>query len=237
MSQLNLLGTPDDEIVRADAPDPAKYAADRGQCQDPTLLPQTAYRYGCRCLGCKKHHSAWLKRLKDGPLPCMFPGCDKPKRRVQAARYCEEHATSIAYQFKQRPPKWNPLVESPCMVCGFPGKHRSTTTYKVCKRCEHRGHGLILRARAHRVAPETLAEWINNPHCQLCSIKLNIGGSEQGKTAANIDHDHGCCPNSNSCGRCIRGLLCTRCNLRVGSFESLARDGLLAKLGVYLRGR
>jgi hypothetical protein len=35
-----------------------------------------------------------------------------------------------------------------------------------------------------------------------------------------IDHDHRCCPGHFSCGKCIRGLLCTKCNLFLGLIES-----------------
>ncbi|NJP24450.1 hypothetical protein FLW53_09560 [Microbispora sp. SCL1-1] len=35
-----------------------------------------------------------------------------------------------------------------------------------------------------------------------------------------VDHDHTCCPGVGSCGRCIRGLLCSNCNTLVG----LAKD-------------
>lgn len=30
-----------------------------------------------------------------------------------------------------------------------------------------------------------------------------------------VDHDHRCCPETPTCGKCTRGLLCTTCNKRV----------------------
>lgn len=34
-----------------------------------------------------------------------------------------------------------------------------------------------------------------------------------------VDHDHSCCNGAHSCGKCIRGLLCSRCNKTLGMVE------------------
>lgn len=34
-----------------------------------------------------------------------------------------------------------------------------------------------------------------------------------------VDHDRSCCPQEKTCGRCLRGLLCDRCNRAVGMFR------------------
>ena len=48
-----------------------------------------------------------------------------------------------------------------------------------------------------------------------------------------VDHDHKCCSGPRSCGKCVRGLLCARCNKLIG----LASDNTqtLSNLVSYLQ--
>lgn len=49
-----------------------------------------------------------------------------------------------------------------------------------------------------------------------------------------IDHDHSCCPGKRSCGMCVRGLLCSRCNLRLFSLEESDWQEWITKALIYL---
>jgi hypothetical protein len=39
------------------------------------------------------------------------------------------------------------------------------------------------------------------------------------KEPAELDHDHKCCPGKYSCGKCIRGALCSKHNMALGQFN------------------
>jgi hypothetical protein len=64
-----------------------------------------------------------------------------------------------------------------------------------------------------------------------------------------LDHGHDCCPGKKSCGKCIRGILCQRCNTIIGlasdsveilstaiqylkSYQSLEKQALELKVSI-----
>jgi hypothetical protein len=50
--------------------------------------------------------------------------------------------------------------------------------------------------------------------CGICKTK-----NPNGKNGWHVDHDHSCCPGVKTCGRCIRGVLCSFCNKALGQFN------------------
>ena len=63
--------------------------------------------------------------------------------------------------------------------------------------------------------------------CKICGLE-----EKTYRKRLSIDHDHSCCPGTKSCGKCIRGLLCSNCNMSLGN----AKDNveILKKMIAYL---
>ena len=54
----------------------------------------------------------------------------------------------------------------------------------------------------------------HNGQCAICGTY-----EPGGRGRLHIDHDHTCCVGKKSCGKCIRGLLCSKCNSVLGYFN------------------
>lgn len=56
--------------------------------------------------------------------------------------------------------------------------------------------------------------------CALCS---NTQADQKRRLC--VDHNHACCPGQKSCGECLRGILCSWCNHKIGVLEQIALEG------------
>jgi hypothetical protein len=63
-------------------------------------------------------------------------------------------------------------------------------------------------------------------HCALCPQTVVAG-----RKFLFIDHDHRCCDGQKTCGSCVRGILCYRCNTFLGQLEV---DGWLEAAVAYI---
>lgn len=77
-------------------------------------------------------------------------------------------------------------------------------------------------ARTYSLSADTLIDMLSRP-CALC-------GSFE---SPSIDHDHSCCDGAKSCGKCVRGTLCHKCNRGLGQFND--DQDLLKKALDYLK--
>ena len=101
---------------------------------------------------------------------------------------------------------------------------------RQCKVCA-RINGLIQNVKRYGITPadvERMLEEQSNA-CLICSREFN------GDRRPHIDHDHACCNGPYSCGKCVRGLLCTDCNTGLGKFFD--RPDLLRAAASYLEAR
>lgn len=69
---------------------------------------------------------------------------------------------------------------------------------------------------------------MQNGKCAVCQI-----AESNGHGRFHVDHDHSCCPGRMKCGNCALGLVCSKCNLAMGSFKD--SSDLIKKASNYLR--
>jgi hypothetical protein len=49
-----------------------------------------------------------------------------------------------------------------------------------------------------------------------------------------VDHDHSCCSQSKTCGKCIRGIICDQCNRAIGLIKDSPENAY--SMYKYLKG-
>lgn len=109
-----------------------------------------------------------------------------------------------------------------CKDCGIDlnQTNRYAKLYQ-CKLCR----AIYLKANRYGFKNASEVTAFLTMHGNKCAI---CGATEK----LHIDHDHKCCPTLPGCGKCLRGLLCNRCNWAIGYMKD--DINLLAKAIEYL---
>lgn len=85
-----------------------------------------------------------------------------------------------------------------------------------CKNCLQTSR----RLTTYKISPKDFDAMIQKQEgrCAICK-EVPSEGAGFGK-GWHVDHDHACCPaKGKTCGKCIRGLLCSTCNSGLGLFK------------------
>lgn len=128
--------------------------------------------------------------------------------------YCAKHV-------QRRPASGS----TPCAWCGQSlGRPRVGGVWPyICADCTHPIRHVVDRLKKHHVDHDRARRLLADIGCEICGRDLvNTFRDSAGKvrTELVVDHDHLCCPGEQSCGRCVRGLICRRCNSALGLLEN-----------------
>jgi hypothetical protein len=128
-----------------------------------------------------------------------------PRRRQGASRLRD----SLGRKECSRCLMWKPLAEF------RPSRSAADGFQHWCQPC----NGDYMREKRYGLTGADVARMVKEQGgCAICGA---AGLEHLGfRNSWSVDHDHSCCPGDESCGKCIRAILCAACNKMIG----LARD-------------
>jgi Recombination endonuclease VII len=194
------------------------------------------HRSECAACSCDRVRR-WYKPRGDGlvKLICQHCGTEFEYVKTSGPRrfYCTERCR---YQAGEAAKKQRAALKVRACACGsFDVARVGKPVCPDCRKDPRDSEAVRLRERRRTLRLYNLseAEWQGwlvrlNGRCPICRT------TDPGSRGWQIDHDRACCPGTGSCGRCVRGLLCFRCNLMLGQAND--QPETLRAAIVYLAG-
>ena len=171
--------------------------------------------------------SAYCPTCRSGQT-CTFPGCDEPAREFGACNTHRQHKRKYGdllgrlLECAHCLEEFRPLLTNP----------DAKGVILFCPECRANGIAELWNAlKRFTITPRVNFAMLDDQGhgCAVCGTKTPGG---QGRF--HVDHDHSHCGGQRSCGRCVRGLLCNRCNLGIGMLgDSLT---IIERAANYLTG-
>lgn len=159
------------------------------------------------CKSCRVRSSLNSHWNTDRKKRCSIKGCD---RQHYAKSYCRPHYARFTR---------NGTTDA--LIGTIKGKqvrkYKRTITRKKANGEQVVYNTIVKRSRVaylkatYNITIEEFDRMAKNG-CQICH--------DVPERNLHVDHDHACCDKPSSCGKCVRGVLCNRCNMLVDKYES-----------------
>lgn len=135
---------------------------------------------------------------------CKLNFCDRPSYLKGKGGLCKSHYEYARVGKELKPLRFKPVRDEffDTDICIFDDCEKPIKTRGGCE--YH-----YSRANKYGLSVLQLKELFSKvTGCEIC------GKTERPLV---IEHDHSCCPSQkNTCGKCIRGLVCQQCNMVIG---------------------